>query len=312
MRRWIAGAFAIGLLLGLAPAARAAGRDPVLAEQLFRDGRKAIEAGDLKTACAKFAESYRLDPAPGTLLNLGDCEERRGQLASAWEHFNQLHDTLPANDDRRSLARSRADSVAARVPHLRIALDKSVPADATIQRDGVAVDRAAVGVAVPVDPGKHTLVVRAPDRADWSTDVTLAIGQQRDVVLEAGKPLPHAVAPPPPPVHHRLGAQRVVGLVVAGAGVAAAGVGGAFGTLALLNENDSAKYCNGDVCTDKQGVDLHETAKTYALVADILFGSAVVLFATGAVIFLTGKHSTEHPTAFVAPAPGGLTFGGTF
>ncbi|NOU28880.1 MAG: hypothetical protein HOO96_13330, partial [Polyangiaceae bacterium] len=65
--------FALALVLIAAPAFR----DD--AETLFREGRKALEAGDYAVACAKFAESQRIEPAPGTLLNLAGCEERSGK-----------------------------------------------------------------------------------------------------------------------------------------------------------------------------------------------------------------------------------------
>src|SRR5262249_55537702 len=50
-------------------------RDPAAAEALFRQGRQAMEAKDFATACPKFAESQRLDPAVGTLMNWATCEE---------------------------------------------------------------------------------------------------------------------------------------------------------------------------------------------------------------------------------------------
>ncbi|MFO0567610.1 MAG: hypothetical protein U0263_18270 [Polyangiaceae bacterium] len=58
----------------------AQGRDATAAEALFNAGRDAVKAGDYPTACAKFRESNRLDPAPGTVLNLADCEEHLGHV----------------------------------------------------------------------------------------------------------------------------------------------------------------------------------------------------------------------------------------
>src|SRR5215813_8944568 len=58
--------------------------DPKIeAEQSFREGRALLAAGELERACAKFAESQKQDPAAGTLLNLGECLDRRGLAASA-------------------------------------------------------------------------------------------------------------------------------------------------------------------------------------------------------------------------------------
>src|SRR5262245_31877335 len=64
------------------------------AEALFEEGRSALAAGDLDLACARFRESNRLDPAVGTVLNLADCEEKRGKLATAWTLFRRASTEL--------------------------------------------------------------------------------------------------------------------------------------------------------------------------------------------------------------------------
>src|SRR4051812_22569154 len=61
--------------------------DQSLAETLFEEGRVLMQEGVLQQACAKFAESQRVAPACGTLLNLGVCHEKLGQTASAWTNY---------------------------------------------------------------------------------------------------------------------------------------------------------------------------------------------------------------------------------
>src|SRR5258708_21030881 len=82
--------FAVGL--------RAEDSDPAAAEQLFLAGRAAMQQGSLETACQRFAESQRLDPAAGTPINLADCLERRGLIASPWQPWKEALGALPKDD----------------------------------------------------------------------------------------------------------------------------------------------------------------------------------------------------------------------
>ena len=76
MRPELAGApLWFALFLALFPhVASAAPADAQTAEALFQSAKEAMARGDVPVACARFAESVRLDPAVGGLLNLADCE----------------------------------------------------------------------------------------------------------------------------------------------------------------------------------------------------------------------------------------------
>jgi outer membrane protein assembly factor BamD (BamD/ComL family) len=68
---------ALPLLLLSAPA-----RADESAESLYQQGRDAAQAQNWELACKKFKESHDREPAPGTLLNLGDCEEHQSKLVA--------------------------------------------------------------------------------------------------------------------------------------------------------------------------------------------------------------------------------------
>jgi Tfp pilus assembly protein PilF len=71
------------------PAPDPATAERMLAEKLFDEGRKAMSAGDYKTACPKFEESHRIEPAVGSLINLAACLELSGQPAAACQNYRE-------------------------------------------------------------------------------------------------------------------------------------------------------------------------------------------------------------------------------
>jgi tetratricopeptide (TPR) repeat protein len=100
------------------------------AEVLFRQGRELMAAGKLAEACAAFEESQKLEAATTTLLNLANCRELNGQLATAWGLFlDAMRQTRGASDDAtqklHDAAKNHADKLEPRVSKLTI----KVPAE---------------------------------------------------------------------------------------------------------------------------------------------------------------------------------------
>ena len=108
------------------------------ATELFKQGRAAMTEKDYTTACARFAESQRLLPARGTLLNLAVCLEARGELVAALEAFEEVLVDLPERDERNTFARQQADALRERVPQLVLEPSPELPREAKVARDAGA------------------------------------------------------------------------------------------------------------------------------------------------------------------------------
>jgi hypothetical protein len=249
-------------------------------------------------ACRKLEESRRLDPLPGTILNLAACHEREGLTASALAEFREAR----AMADRDG----RADRVAYADEHLR-ALEPRlsklvivVPpaadlADLAITRDGALLGRAAWGTPIPVDPGPHVVVATAAGRTAERIELTVKPeGDSQTATLAplvevapspppapppspapAAAPSP-APVPPPPPATHGLSTQRVLALVAAGAGVAAVGVGAGFGLNAIAKNGASP-----------QTPTTHGQAGESADLSTAFFIGGAVALAAGATLWFT-------------------------
>lgn len=269
--------------------------DPAAAERLFQDARSAVAEGHYDAACPMFAESYRLDPAPGTMLNLGDCEEQQGQLAKAWEHFRQVYDELPSSDERRAEAKARADAVEPRIPKLRVVATHG----ANVVRDGVTLGPASLGVSLPVDPGAHTIVVTAQGHQKRSYEVVLGEAEDREIAVEPGalepRPVAHdkrVVAPAPVTIESANG-QRTAGWVLATVGIGTLAAGGVLGVTALTKLSASNQDCVGNVCNDAAAVGRYQSARSFALATDITLGAGAVLVGTAIVLLLTSPHPSK-------------------
>jgi hypothetical protein len=324
----------LGLAVVLSAAARASAQssDPIAATELFKQARDAMAHGDNEAARLKLGESLRLDEKVGTLLNLADCEEKVGRIAAARQHVQRAIDLARAQaDDRLALAQQRYVKLDARVPRLTVTLAAGASAGASVDRDGVALGPASLGAALPVEPGKHVVSVSAAGRATKAFDVTLAEGEHRAVEVapgdaaDAADVLPAstamgATAAPGDATAAPSSSLRTVGLITAGAGLAAVAVGSVFGLMAIAKNNDSKSTCDaGNVC-DPGGKSLRDQALTDGNASTVAFVIGAAAFATGVVLVLAapGGHASASQSArleaapSVSPGAAGLTFRGAW
>jgi hypothetical protein len=313
--------------------AQLASSDKALGEALFREGRTLLTAGHTAEACAKFAESERLDPQLGTQLNLALCHEREGKTASAWAEFGEVAEkaTLPADKPRADFAREHARDLEKRLSRLRVSVAEP-SAGVTVKVDGTALGASALGTAFPVDPGDHAIEAVAPGRkpyrqalqvaSDGST-VSVAIPALEDAAVAVAAPSAPAstapsspsVAPVAPSDAGRTGGAvasgrdtRTLGIILAGAGAVGLGVGGYFGLQTFSQNSTANDHCPADRC-DQTGVDAGKGAQTSATVSTIAFGVGLAGVAAGAYFFFTSR-AAGAPAGRLRAAPMVGTSGG--
>ncbi len=305
-------------------------RDPAAAEALFLDGRKAAAAGDQATACARFRESQRLDPAIGTVLNIAICEEALGQLASAWQHYQECAQGLPPGDDRQTMARVGVERLEKRAPRLTLALAPGAVEGTRVERDGIELSSASFGVALPVDPGNHSVLVLAPGHEPRSYALSLREAQRETLVVEPGAvsvgapPVgattaqPAGVAPQPAgdgPTRKTGSSSKTAGYVIGGIGVAGLLTSAVTGAMVLGKKGVVERECNADKECSQAALDAGEAGKTLSTVSTIAFAVGAVGVGVGAYLVISSGDSAQPATRVgIATSPGGarLSFAASF
>jgi hypothetical protein len=310
----------LGAALLLAPGAARATGDAATAEALFEAGRAARVRGDYETACAKLGESQRLDPAAGTLMNLAACEERRGRLASAWESFRGALGLLRADDERRAIVSERLASLEARLPRLELVLAPGAPAATRVSRDGSELGRAALGLPLPLDPGKHEVVAVADGFEPRTYVVDAVEGKTLVVAVEPGPvraPAPPLVAPvqpfatPAPSSSPRpTSSGRTWGLALGGAGAVLLMTSGVTGVSALSRKAEIERHCTksgGRYACDPERVEAARTGKALAVVSTLTLPAGLALLGLGTALYLTA--GDDAPSVSAGVSPDGFAFG---
>lgn len=325
-KRWARLALVVLGLVLLVTEANAEAYDSAGAEVLFREGKQLMEQKDYTAACPKLAESYRLDPATGSLLALALCYERAGKLASAWVAYTDAaaRAKREGQADRERGADARARELEPKLAKLIVKVEAPDTPGLEVIRDGVHLGAAALGTAIPVDAGEHVVEARAPGRepfrevveATGAEELTVVVPElglaHSDVAGEQPAPVVSAALEPGPadePDTSDSGSSSTLGT----AGIAAMAVGAvglAIGTyyglraLSLKKEADCPTACDGDAYNkQKQAYDAGN-------VSTIAFVAGGVLAATGVTLYLVD--APDDTAASSAPSGYGVVVSGRF
>jgi hypothetical protein len=263
----------LGGILSIAPRAGAQSTgDPAIAQAIFEQGRTLMGAGRYDEACDKFRESHRLDPASGTLLNLAVCHEKQHKTATAWAEYNDVVASArrEANAERQRIASERIRELEPKLCRLTIVSVSDASRTLSVKVDGIALGAAAMGTAVPLDPGTHVVEIVNSTKLLWTGPITLATeGSTSTITVVDLEPTAAQPAVADPNARTRLA------YVFGATGAAALGLGIFFGLRAKAEWDERNEHCPGGAC-DARAVTAAAGARDLALAADVGFGLGVL------------------------------------
>lgn len=309
--------------------------DPEGAEKLYRAGRESVARGDWPTACQKFRASYALAESDSTAIYISDCDARDGKVADAASSLRDLIERLGRSDPKDPLipeAKKRLVAVEKRVPKLVVRLAAGAPEGTTVTRDGVELKTGALGEALPVNIGEHTVVVTAPGRKESSRKVQVEEGRTETVDVEVGEKseTPAATRPTRPKdadaeAHGDspgpTGNANTLAYVLGGVGLVGVGVA-VFTGLSLSSKKSTmdtahcdatTKICSGAGMNDAAGAaDATKAASSGKSLQPFFYGGVVVgVLGLAAGGYLLATSSGEKTTA-IRVAPNRVSLEGSF
>jgi len=169
--------------------------DAAAASELFRQGLSDMLAGRYETACPRLEESQHLDPQLGTLFTLAECSAKAEKIASAVAYYEdflaatkKLHKaSVLAYERRIRIAESQCAALKSDIPWLTLIFPDDAPPGTVVKKDGIVLGPAAIGIALPIDPGQHVIVTEAAQGGAVETRISIERGEKKQLLLQLGR-----------------------------------------------------------------------------------------------------------------------------
>jgi hypothetical protein len=307
--------------LGSSPVRAQTPEEKETARALMEAGQRRLAERDLLGALEAFQNADEIMKVPTTGLARGQVLERLGRLTEAVDVLRRVARHPVAPDEPQAFVNARNEAtkldlaIAARIPSLSIQVTGPPTGTVKLEIDGRALDDAAVGLPLRLDPGQHRVRISAPGYLPQIRSVELAAGaaERLEVFLEVD---PHASTEPPPPPP--LGVEptpadaftvptvAIVSFALAGAGLV---VGAITGGLSLAKVSELEEACGGrrDACPTHLKGD-HQGMLVLANVSNVSFALAGAATLVGFVTLFTLQEDDESAavTGVISPMGAGL------
>lgn len=289
------------------------------ARTAMKRGDAAAAVGDHAGALAAYQQADAIMAVPTTGQAVARTLARLGRLVEAHNKALDVTRIAPAPREPKAFAEARdaarafAREIEPRIPTLLV-VPAPGPARFRVAVDDVDVPEGAERAPWRVNPGEHTVDVRADGHATTRLTVRVAERdhQKLSVVL---KPLVPVSAPPPPREDRGIAPELMMGLGY-GLGGAAFVVAGVTGAVAIERGDALAGQCDPGTRTCPESArELVEEGDRYATISNIGFiagGVATAVGIVGTIWFVMREGSDEGEGVVVGVGPGNVTLRGAF
>jgi hypothetical protein len=313
------------------PSAQQSPHESALAE--FKQARRLIDAGDCAQALPHLDEALAYEPSIGARMSVAECVDKTNPLR-AWRSLAEAALLAYVNhDERMSIIEKRLVELERILPLIEVQLTRSdlERPGLEVLVDGRTIDRYHVRRNLAVEPGPHTVEVRAFGRHPWIQKVTApsagAVLRLPVTLVEQSGAAPPPQAPPDPPrVIVRMdphSTRKTIGLALGATGILAVGTGVVLGVLAIDKREELDRICGGNrqSCTARPEVvtPIRENGSTLAAVSTVSFIVGGAALVSGAALFLWPGSSPQSaarvrvsPNIGTAGAVQGMSVEGVF
>ncbi|MGE0871074.1 MAG: PEGA domain-containing protein [Kofleriaceae bacterium] len=301
--------------------------DNASAEAAFKRAKQLAKDGRWEQACTLYEQSYREEPQLGALLNVANCHEKIGMLATAWDEFRQAAALAKRkDDDRLRYATDRAARLADRVSRLKVVAAPKSPRGLVVMRADVDIT-STLGTAVPLDPGDYAIKVSAPGFESWETTVSIKAGGETSQValprLERREPTAPVAARLPKHTDERPAvsfdrspgsARRKLAVGIGVVGLASLGVGTVFGLRAMERSGEAYELCPSRERCSYRAEAVIRDGKIDRRNANIALGLGAASVITGIVLWVTAPSARriERRSISFVPTHNGAAITGSF
>jgi hypothetical protein len=274
----------------------------------FMQAMSDLDAGRHAQACPALRDMLRQDPRPKTLFYLAQCEEKWGRIATAAVHYDDylaMYDGLSPSvqkqeQKREEQAAARREALEKKIPRVMLRLPGDAPASTRVLRtppDGGAPVPVAVGVPLPIDPGKHVIGTEVPGRPRMDKSFTVKEGESKVVELEVApasssieptrkaaplQPVPSLLPPLDPGTPPR----RIAAYTLGGVGVVGILGGVVTGAITWAQKGPIESNCIGRIC-NPIGVGAKDTAKATGIISTVAFPVGLAALGAGVLLYVT-------------------------
>lgn len=148
----------------------------------FELGTAAFADGKYQQALAEFQASIAIEPSPNTRFKIARCYKALGKIGSAYVQFRrtalEAQDRINATGEARfaptrDAATAEVSALESIVPRMILALPSPTMSGLRLELDGVEIPSESLAMAMPIDPGAHKLVAKAPRFADFEHEFSV-------------------------------------------------------------------------------------------------------------------------------------------